>query len=70
MHLSSVANIPAETHSRSSPLDEVFKVLLDQETDLVFDPGNGGDICGPCSGWHLIVFETCALVVAGRTKAF
>lgn len=54
---------------RILPFNEVLKVLLDQEADLVLYPWDVGDICGPGTDWHLVVGEPFTLVVAGRTVA-
>ncbi len=51
------------------PLDKVLKVLLNKKTDLVFYPGNVGDICGPGANRNLVIGEPLALVIAGRTQA-
>lgn len=51
------------------PFDEVFKMFLDENAELVLDPGNVQCVCW-ASVWDLVIFKALiALVVTCRTKA-
>jgi hypothetical protein len=57
-----------ETEKKRSPFNEALKVLLDEETNLVFNSWDVGRVCRPRSVGNLIIFETFSLIIAWSPK--
>lgn len=52
----------------SLPVNEIFEMLLNKEADLVFDPGDVGDVGWPGTDGDLVIGKALTLVVTRRTQ--